>query len=436
MVRDTKLYDTLGIKSDATENDIKKAYRKLSMLHHPDKNQDNVEQATKKFQEISQAYDILSDSDKRNRYDEMGDAYLSNQAEGGMGGFNPQDIFEQFFGGGGHDFFGQNMRQQQQVEHCVTEKEVTLEDLFMQKVVTVTFKQKQSCKKCSGNGTKDGTVSKCGGCNGSGQKVQVIRNGPMIQQMVVSCNICNGKGDKVEKNNVCESCSGNKIITKDKTVNLPLNRKLMNGNKVVLENEGHVLKNMKTNLIVCIKELPHALFKRNGKDLHMNIKLRLYQTLYGFSKVFVHLDGRNMLIKYGPIKRMESTFEIKNEGMDGNLFIHLTTCIPHLDKLDENENNILKKLMIKANMNEYTKEMNTVKNQQNFTTISSTSIKEIDSNPSGDNDNSRNIPIPNNMGGNNMGGNNMGGNNMGGNNMGGNNMGMGGIPPGVQCAQQ
>ena len=382
MVRDTKLYEILGVNPDASDSEIKKSYRKLSMIWHPDKHQEETkkQEATKKFQEITEAYSILSDNEKRTIYNERGMDFVNNQANGGMGNFNPQDIFEQFFGSsnfGGQDFFGQS-RRQQNVEHLTIEKEVSLEDLFTKKTINFLIKQKHYCKSCNANGTKDGNVMKCNGCNGMGQKVQVIRNGNMIQQMVGPCNICNGSGEMIPSNNKCEVCSGNKFIMKDKNINLPLTRKLMNGNKVVLENEGNIFKNYKTNLIIVIKELPHNIFKRNGKDLHMNMKLRLYQTLYGFTKSFIHLDGRSMLIKYDPLKRIESTLEIKNEGMDGNLYIHLTTCIPHLDKLEENESATLKKLLIKANMNEYNKECTINKNLNQFIIINPNTINEIE----------------------------------------------------------
>ena len=223
MVHDTVLYDRLEIKPDVDDSEIKKAYRKLSFKWHPDKNPNDKEKATKMFQDISEAFTILSDGDKRAAYDR--DGYESLKNPGGMpSNFNPMDIFSQFFGnsGGFNGFSGFNgfggfeqPQQQVQMEHCMVEKEVTLEDLYCQRSVTISFKQKSYCKKCDGNGTKDGTKSSCKGCNGAGRKIQVIKTGNMIQQMIGACNECNGSGEGVNKQNVLFSFIKNLIIIKN-----------------------------------------------------------------------------------------------------------------------------------------------------------------------------------------------------------------------------
>jgi DnaJ-class molecular chaperone len=374
MVHDTVLYDRLEIKPDVDESEIKKAYRKLSFKWHPDKNPNDKEKATKMFQDISEAFTILSDSDKRAAYDR--DGYDSLKNPGGMpSNFNPMDIFSQFFGNsggfggfGGFNGFGgfEQPQQQVQMEHCMVEKEVTLEDLYCQRSVTISFKQKSYCKKCDGNGTKDGTKSSCKGCNGSGRKIQVIKNGNMIQQMIGACNECNGSGEGINKQNVCDECSGKKFIIKDKSIDIPLSRNLTNGNKMVIEGKGHIFKTNKTNVIVVIREKPHPVFKRNGKDLHINVRLRLFQTLYGFTKTVQHLDGRILTIKYHPLKKMDTMLKIKNEGMGGFLIVHLNTSIPNLEKLEDNERNLLKKILIKTNMTEYNKEVTIGKSPTNI----------------------------------------------------------------------
>ena len=390
MVRDTKLYDIIEIKPDADENEIKKAYKKLSFKWHPDKNPDNKDAATAKFQEISEAYTILSNSEQRERYNR--DGYESMKSgDGGMPNFNPQDIFNQFFGGGGGgmpNFFGggggmpgffggQQQEAQNNMEHCVVEHEVILEDLFSMKTITINYKQQNYCKKCNANGTKDGNSSKCSGCNGTGKKVQVIKRGNMIQQMVGVCTDCRGSGELANMNNKCNECKGNKYIIIDKTAELPLTRNIMHGNKMVMEQKGHIYKTGKTNLIICIKEKPHPLFKRNGKDLHYNMKLRLFQALFGFSKNLPHLDGRNLIIKYNSVKKLETMLKVKNEGMGGDLFIHITTSIPNLEKLDENERSALRKLLTKTNMTEYIKENNINNSVKTPTNIILTNIEEI-----------------------------------------------------------
>jgi len=375
MVQDNILYDILNIKSDASESEIKKAYRKLSMIWHPDKNVDNKEQATKKFQEVSEAYSVLSDPEKKASYDRFGYESLKNP-QGGMPDFNPEDIFQQFFGGQG-GMFGRGEQRQQ--EHCVVDKEVSLEELFCEKTITIAYKQKISCKKCNGNGTKDGKKSTCGTCDGSGKQIRIIRQGMMAQQMISHCTTCNGSGEIMNKINICEDCKGKKVQVKEKTFDLPLTKKMSNGNKIIVEGKGNILNTGITNLIIILHEKTHNVFTRDGKDLHINMKLRIFQTLFGFTKSFNHLDGRILALQYNGIKKMDPTFKIKNEGMNGDLYVHITTSIPNLDKLDNNEKVTLKNILIKLNQTENSKEQNLIKRvNPEVILIPSMNISEVD----------------------------------------------------------
>jgi DnaJ family protein A protein 2 len=360
MVQNTKLYDILGVTQNASEDEIKKAYKGLSKEWHPDKNQHRVEEATKKFQEITEAYAILSDKDKRRNYDTHGTME-------DMPNFDPSDIFASAFGGNNfRNMFGSNFNpfgSRQSQEDIIVEQNVTLDDIYNMKKINIKYKQKVFCVKCNGSGSRDGRTQECSGCNGNGQKVRVIKQGPMIQQMVSMCDECGGSGEKVSKNNLCETCNGNKYTLKDSIYEFQLNRNISNNNKIMIENMGHQLKNKKTNLIIVIKEQPHPVFKRNGKDLHVELKIRLYQALYGFTKMLTHLDGRNILLKYEKmLSKMNTMMLIKNEGLGGNLIIHLHTMMPKLDRLEENENTLLKKLLVKAHLAEYQKEQTIMKN--------------------------------------------------------------------------
>ena len=150
MVRDNTLYDRLSISSSASDNEIKKAYRKLSVKHHPDKNPNNKEEATKKFQEISEAYSILSDPEKRQKYNQIGMDFVKNDSGGG---FDPSDIFSQFFGGGGSpfggggspfgfNFGGQQQQPQKQREDVVAQIRVTLKQIYCEETVSLQYPQK------------------------------------------------------------------------------------------------------------------------------------------------------------------------------------------------------------------------------------------------------------------------------------------------------
>jgi len=376
MVKDTKLYDTLEISPDASEKEILKAYYKLSKLWHPDRNPNNIEEATKKFQEISHAKDILSDPKKRETYDNFG---ITNDNEGPN--INPEDIFGQMFGMGGipgmagmagmagmggmggmGNLFN---RKSSQSDDCAAECIVSLEDLYNNKTVTIKYSHKVFCNKCNGTGCKDGKISTCSGCKGNGQKVKIMRQGPMIQQMIGPCDECDGSGEKINKEFQCNECRGNKHLQKETSINIDVNRTMINNQKLLIKNKGHILKSGTTNLVVIIKEQPHPTFKRQGNDLHMDIKLRLFQTLFGFTKMITHLDNRNLLIKYDKmIKEMKTLIKVQNEGIgpNGHLYIHISTSMPKLEKLDEQENSILKKLLIKAHLAEYQKEQNIIKN--------------------------------------------------------------------------
>lgn len=382
MVKDTKLYDILEVEPTATDKEINKAYLKLSKIWHPDKNPDKLEEATKKFQEISEAKSVLSDPEKREMYDKFG----TTDNNGGQH-FDPSDIFGQMFNMGGMNMPGMNMpgMRRNQQEDCVVEQIVSLEDLYNNKKINIKYPHKVYCMKCNGTGSKDGKSSECSGCNGKGQKVRIIRQGPMIQQMVGACDECHGSGEKVNKDNQCSDCFGNKFLLKDTLFEFQLNRNMMNNQKILVSEKGHIFKNKKTNLIIVIKEQPHPIFKRQGNDLHMNIKLRLFQSLYGFTKMITHLDGRNILIKYEKIiKNMKTLIKVKNEGINGHLFIHITTCMPKLEKLDEQENNVLKKLLVKAHLAEYQKEQNINKNSEK---LQIASLEELDDTDNEDDNN-------------------------------------------------
>lgn len=362
MVKDTKLYDILEITPDASEKDINKAYIKLSKIWHPDKNSHRLEEATAKFQEISEAKSILSDPEKRKTYDEFGTTEPMNHE-----GFDPSELFGSMFGGGmpGMPGMPSFFKQKQQQEDCIVEHLVTLDDLYNNRTVNIKYQHKVSCSKCNGTGSKDGKTNECNGCKGSGKKVRIIKQGPMVQQMVGLCDECNGSGEKTSKENKCNDCFGNKVQLKETIIEFTLNKNMTNNQKILINEKGHILKNKKTNLILIIKEQPHPIFKRVGNDLHMNVKLRLFQAVYGFTKMITHLDGRNLLVKFDKmIKNMKTVIKVKNEGMNSNsnLIIHISTCMPKIEKLDENENMALKKLLIKAHLSEYQKEQNINKN--------------------------------------------------------------------------
>lgn len=385
MVQETKLYDVLGIKPDANDDDIKKAYKALSKKWHPDKNPDNIEEATKKFQEISEAYAVLSDKEKKERYDKFG----STEDNGMPPGFDPRDLFEQMMGGmGGFPGFGGfGGHRQQQQEDCVVEQMMTLEDIYNERTITIKYNHKVSCEKCNGTGSKTGKSQQCMGCNGSGHKTRMMRQGPMIQQLVSQCDECGGSGEKASRENMCDVCNGKKYTMQNATFDLKLNRN-MTTSKIAVENKGHITKQGRGRLVVGLREQPHPVFKRQGRDLHLDLKLRLYQSIYGFSKMITHLDGKNILLKYDNIlTQPTTTMRVRNMGMGGDLIIHINTTMPRIDRLDENENNILRKLLTKAHLAEFQKEQNITKNADKMEHVIMEEIAVQENNHGSHNDN-------------------------------------------------
>lgn len=355
MVQDTKLYDVLGINADANDEAIKKAYKTLSKKWHPDKNPDNIEEATKMFQQIAEAYAILSDSKRREQYDRFGKVDDNNMSSN----FDPRDLFEQMMGNMGGFQFG---RRQAQHEDCIVEHDMTLENIYNEKTIVIKYNHKVSCDRCNGTGSNTGKSQQCTGCNGSGNRIRHMRHGPMIQQIMSMCDECNGTGDRLNRENQCDVCSGTKHTVQNATFDLKLNQN-MTTSKIVVENKGHITKQGRGRLIISLREQQHPIFRRQGRDLHIDIKLKLYQSMYGFNKMITHLNGKNILLQYDNMLTAPNvTMKVCNMGMKGDLYVHITTTMPRIDRLDENENAILRKLLTKAHLTEYQKEQNITKN--------------------------------------------------------------------------
>ena len=318
MVVDKTLYDRLEIESTASQEDIKKKSKKLLVKWHPDKNPDNIEEATKKFQEIQEALEILGTPDKRKMYDEIGMNYVKGEGPPDMNHGNP-------FGHGGPfgsgfpfgDMFGgfNVSAQNEQKENIIVNLNVTLEQIYKQETVEFKYNHKVYCNKCNGEGSKDCNKTVCKDCDGKGRVIKIMQMGPMIQQIVMNCETCKGKGKVILEHNKCEVCNGNGFVNKEKTIPIPLKNGLANGFKLQLDGKGHHFKNQKTDLIVVINEEPHKLFKRKGTDLFVEVTLKLYQALFGFDKVLVHLDGRKLHLHSTGKTNFNSIKKISQEGM-------------------------------------------------------------------------------------------------------------------------
>ncbi|KAK8795703.1 hypothetical protein WA158_000359 [Blastocystis sp. Blastoise] len=322
-------YAILGVKRDAKESAIKRAYRKLSLQYHPDKCK--TEECKAKFIDIQKAYDVLSDDNQRRVYDNKGEAGLEErekQKQGG-GGFDP-------FGGlfGNHFGFGGNRQRNQDTQLSLN---VALEDLYNGREFEIKINRQVICKKCRGTGADDPDhVHKCPVCNGSG--VQLVRRqlAPgFVTQMQQTCQKCGGKGTIFD--HVCPICRGNKLVQETHPLTVTIERGMANGQQLTFENEGNQHPDLDPgNVIVVLQQLNHRIFTRDGDNLKMNMSITLKEALLGWRKTFNHLDGRIVEAGKDSITKPGEVIRLEGEGMPqhnfpsqkGDLFITVTVVMP------------------------------------------------------------------------------------------------------------
>jgi DnaJ family protein A protein 2 len=316
-------YEVLGISQNSSDGDIKAAYRKLAMKYHPDKNQGNAE-AESKFKEISHAYEVLSDREKRRIYDQFGEAGLEG-GPGGAGGFHgdPMDIFNQFFGGGFPGFqgggFGAQSRQPSRGENVVVELHMTLEELFEGATKTIRYRRNVLCSVCDGTGSKSGNPPvTCPDCNGRGMKVMTRQMGGFIQQSTVVCPTCKGEGSIIDKNDICSACDG-KRVSSEVTVNkLKIQPGTRNGAQLAVKGEGsQVPAGPAGDLVVVVYEEDHPVFSRHNDDLILMPKIGLKDALCGLDMTLQGVDGAPIRIKTPPgtVVKPGEILTIPGQGM-------------------------------------------------------------------------------------------------------------------------
>ena len=291
MVQKRDYYDILDVSRDADENDIKKAYRKLAIKYHPDKNPGDKE-AEEKFKEATEAYDVLRTPEKRQRYDQYGHAGLEGNTSG-FGGFgvNLDDILSDVFGDvlGG---FGRTQRRSQQGRSLQTNIEITLEEAFNGKDITIEVPRIESCPECSGSGAERGsTVETCPQCYGRGQVTQ----SQGFFTMSRPCPRCHGEGQIVQ--NPCRNCNGQGRIRVKRDIKLRIDKGVHNGFEYRLRGEGEAgtLGGPKGDLLVVVHVKPHQRFNRDGNDLITATKISFVQAALGSSVEISGIDGPHKL---------------------------------------------------------------------------------------------------------------------------------------------
>jgi DnaJ family protein A protein 2 len=308
MVKETKLYDVLGVSPDATEQQLKTAYRKGALKHHPDKNAHDPA-AAEKFKEISHAYEVLNDSQKRQIYDTYGEEGLE-QGGGGGGGMGAEDLFAQFFGGGGAGPFGgmggmfggggreQGPKKARTIHHV---HKVSLEDIYRGKVSKLALQKSIICNKCDGRGGKEGAVKTCTGCNGAGMKMMMRQMGPMIQRFQTVCPDCNGEGEIVREKDKCKQCNGKKTVIERKVLHVHVDRGVQSGTKIDFRGEGDQMPGVQPGDVQFeIEQKAHPRFQRKGDDLFYAAEIDLLTALAGGAIYIEHLDDRWLTVEIMP----------------------------------------------------------------------------------------------------------------------------------------
>ncbi len=304
-------YEVLGVEKSADNKQIKKAYKRLAMKHHPDRNTGNKANAEEKFKEIQKAYAILSDEQKRQAYDQFGHAGVDGSAgAGGFGGGSP-------FGGGGFgdifgDIFGGSQQQpDNRGADLRYDLEIDLKDAAEGKTVKIRIPKNEKCDTCSGTGAKPGTsIKTCSACGGAGQ-VQMQQGFFAVQR---PCPTCSGTGQKIES--PCGSCRGQGVVRKQKTLSVKIPAGVDTGNRIRLGGEGEAGSRggPSGDLYVQVHVKKHSIFQREGNDLYCEVPIDFATASLGGSIEVPTLDGK-LKIKVPAGTQTGKLFRLRGKGI-------------------------------------------------------------------------------------------------------------------------
>ena len=330
-------YEVLGVNKNATDEELKKAYRKLAKKYHPDANPDNKKEAEEKFKEVNEAYETLSDPQKRRMYDQFGHngpqgfGGGSGQGPFGQGGYYSYsssgfdgfddfgdlgDIFSSIFGGG---FGGRSSSRKQNGPRKGADlnlrMEITFEQAFsgVEKEITVT--RNETCDNCHGTGAKPGTsVTKCTTCNGTGQVTQVQNTILGQMQTRRTCTVCHGTGEIIKE--PCEVCHGNGTVRKQPRIKVKIPAGIDDNQTVVLRGEGEPGEKggQKGDLYITVRIKRHSIFARSGNNVTCEVPITITQATLGADLEIPMVDGTKVTYKIPDGTQTGTKFVIKNKG--------------------------------------------------------------------------------------------------------------------------
>ncbi|MCB0664642.1 MAG: molecular chaperone DnaJ [Saprospiraceae bacterium] len=350
-------YEILGVSKDADAAVIKKAYRKTAIKYHPDKNPGDRE-AEENFKEAAEAYEVLSDPDKRARYDRFGHAGVSGNGGFGGGGMSMEDIMEQFsdiFGGSPFDtFFGGGATRSRRGggvrgSNLRIKVSLTLEEIAKGTTKKIKVKKQIKCDTCNGTGAKDsGSVSSCGTCGGSGY-VRQIRSTFLGQMQTTSaCPTCGGRGQVVTAK--CNNCKGEGRVFDHKTIEIEIPAGVEEGMQLSMRGQGNAGQQggPSGDLLINIEEKPHDHLKRDGANIIYDLYLNFADAALGTSVEVPTIEG-NVKIKIPAGTQGGKIFRLKGKGLpvvqsyqQGDQLIHVSVWTPK--KITPQEKEILEKM--------------------------------------------------------------------------------------------
>ena len=304
-------YEILSVSKTASGAEIKRAYRKLAMKYHPDRNQGDAE-AEVKFKEISEAYEVLSDDQKKSAYDQYGHEGVNQQGGfGGAGGFGNaggfEDIFNTFFGGGGSRGGRSRQARGSDLEYSL---EITLEEAFNGVEKEITIPQMANCNTCDGSGSKSKSKATCHACSGSG----TIRRqqGPFAFEQ--TCPVCSGSGSNIA--DPCTDCYGKGLVRKQETLKVKIPEGVDNGDRIRLHGKGDAGANgaMNGDLYIQIMIKEHKLFERRDSNLYCEMPIGFITACLGGDINVPTLDGE-VKVKVMPETQTGKVFRVRDRGM-------------------------------------------------------------------------------------------------------------------------
>ena len=342
-------YKVLGVEKNASAEDIKKSYRKLAMKYHPDRNPDNKE-AEEKFRQVAEAYEVLSDTQKRSQYDSYGHSAFENNGGGGGGhhgfgqsGFSDifSDMFEDLMGGGAGGRRGQGVSNRG--ADLRYNLEVSLEEAFKGKKTKITFTTATACKTCNSTGSASKSqATRCSSCNGHG-KVRMQQGFFAVER---TCHSCQGLGQMIK--DPCTSCRGEGRVSKEKTLSVAIPAGVEDGTRIRLSQEGEagVRGGQAGDLYAFITIKPHKLYERQGIDLHCRIPIKMTTAILGGSIEVPSIDEVPVKVTIPAGTQTGAKFRLKGKGMlrmqskhHGDLYIH--TMIETPVKLNDRQKELM-----------------------------------------------------------------------------------------------